>query len=137
MSYAQPDPRDAGARPAWPARFARRTALGGSELTAILSLVGSPDTITFSGGFPAAETFPVAALGPILADLVERDPAVALQYTPTEGLASSRVAVAQLGDLAVAGRDGQQGRQRILSDRGRRRGGAGAGPAGAGPGSPG
>lgn len=95
MSYAQPDP-PAGTRLTWSTRFARRTALGGSELTAILALVGSPDTITFSGGFPAAETFPVAALHQIVDELLQRDAAVTLQYTPTEGLASSRVAVAEL-----------------------------------------
>jgi 2-aminoadipate transaminase len=80
----------------WTRRFAARTSSGGGELTAILSLAGSKDTITFSGGFPAPETFPVKLLEEILADLLEHDPAATLQYTPTEGLASSRVAVADL-----------------------------------------
>ncbi len=80
----------------WSRRFAARTASGGGELTAILSLAGSKETITFSGGFPAPETFPVKALEEILADLLEHDPAGTLQYTPTEGLASSRTAVADL-----------------------------------------
>ncbi|MGH9299184.1 MAG: PLP-dependent aminotransferase family protein, partial [Acidimicrobiales bacterium] len=73
---------------------------GGGALTAILSLAGSSDTITFSGGFPAPETFPVAVLSDVLADLLENDAGGALQYSPTEGLASSRLAIA---DLVEAG----------------------------------
>lgn len=96
MSYAQADRRDVGAGPDWSALFAGRARRGGSELTAILSLVGSADTVTFSGGFPAPETFPVDLVGPILADLLARDPARTLQYTPTEGLPASRLAVADL-----------------------------------------
>ena len=47
----------------WTASFARRTrALGGGEITAILSLVGASDVITFSGGFPDPQTFPVGVL---------------------------------------------------------------------------
>lgn len=97
MSSAQHDL--AGTAPAvvdWPDRFAARARLGGGELTAILSLAGSSDTITFSGGFPAPETFPVALVGPILAELLASDPGGTLQYTPTEGLPSSRMAVADL-----------------------------------------
>lgn len=80
----------------WSERFANRAGTGGGEITAILSLVGSADTITFSGGFPAPETFPVAIVEKVIAGILERDAAVALQYTPTEGLASSRAAVADL-----------------------------------------
>ena len=96
MSYAAPEVRASDTGSDWSARFAHRTKLGGSELTAILSLVGSPDTITFSGGFPAPETFPVGVVGPIVDDLLAGDPAGTLQYTPTEGLPRSRLAVAEL-----------------------------------------
>ncbi|HTX62116.1 MAG TPA: PLP-dependent aminotransferase family protein [Acidimicrobiales bacterium] len=95
MSYDEAGP-PAGERLDWARRFAARTALGGGEMTAILSLAGSADTITFSGGFPAWETFPVDLMGPIIAELLSRDPARTLQYTPTEGLATSRTAVADL-----------------------------------------
>jgi len=80
----------------WSQRFAGRRALGSGDLTAILSLVGSSDTITFSGGFPAAETLPADLVAPIVADLLARDAARTLQYTPTQGLASSREAIAKL-----------------------------------------
>ena len=75
----------------WTASFARRThALGGGELTAILALAGATDVITFSGGFPDPETFPVDVLAGISARLLAQDAAVALQYSATEGLASLR-----------------------------------------------
>ncbi len=75
----------------WTASFARRTrTLGGGELTAILALAGATDVITFSGGFPDPATFPKDVLGEIAARLVAQDVAVALQYSPTEGLPGLR-----------------------------------------------
>jgi 2-aminoadipate transaminase len=82
--------------PDWPTRFARRTARGGDELTAILSLAASTDVITFSGGFPAPETFPVDVLQDLLPRLLKDDAATALQYSPTEGLPAARAAVSAL-----------------------------------------
>jgi 2-aminoadipate transaminase len=77
--------------PDWTASFARRTrALGGGEITAILSLAGATDVITFSGGFPDPATFPQDVLGEIAGRLVAQDVAVALQYSQTEGLPSLR-----------------------------------------------
>jgi 2-aminoadipate transaminase len=96
---AAPELRD------WTASFARRTqTLGGGEITAILSLAGATDVITFSGGFPDPATFPRDVLGEIAAKLIATDVAVALQYSPTEGLPGLRDYVA--GRLAS-----QQGRR--------------------------
>jgi 2-aminoadipate transaminase len=75
----------------WDARLARRThALGGSEITAILSLAGATDVITFSGGFPEPATFQTGPLADIAARLIAAEPGVALQYSATEGLAGIR-----------------------------------------------
>ncbi len=75
----------------WNAGLARRThSLGGGEITAILSLAGATDVITFSGGFPDPATFPAGVLGEIAARLIAQDAAVALQYSATEGLAGVR-----------------------------------------------
>lgn len=75
----------------WDAGVARRTqTLGGGEITAILALAGATDVITFSGGFPAPETFATEALAEIAQRLISSDPAVALQYSATEGIASVR-----------------------------------------------
>jgi 2-aminoadipate transaminase len=86
---AAPELRD------WTASFARRTrTLGGGEITAILSLAGATDVITFSGGFPDPATFPSEVLGAIASKLLAEDVAVALQYSPTEGLPGLRDYVA-------------------------------------------
>jgi 2-aminoadipate transaminase len=75
----------------WDADIARRTqTLGGGEITAILALAGATDVITFSGGFPDPATFPTAVLAEIAAQLITSDPAVALQYSATEGIESVR-----------------------------------------------
>jgi 2-aminoadipate transaminase len=70
--------------------FARRTRLrGGGELTAILA--GSPPgVLSMTGGFPNPATFPTGELDELAARLVREDAAVALQYTPCEGLPSVR-----------------------------------------------
>jgi 2-aminoadipate transaminase len=69
--------------------FARRTRLRAGELTAILA--GSPPgVLSMTGGFPNPATFPTDELDELAARLVREDTAVALQYTPTEGLASVR-----------------------------------------------
>jgi len=79
----------------WSARLARRAqALGGGEITAILALAGATDVITFSGGFPDPQTFPADILADIAAQLIAKDPGVALQYSATEGLAGVRDYVA-------------------------------------------
>jgi len=91
--------RGAGHRD-WDERLARRThALGGSEITAILSLAGATDVITFSGGFPEPATFQAGVLADIAARLIAEEPGVALQYSATEGLVGIREYVS--GRLAV------------------------------------
>ena len=85
------DPNRGAGHRDWNERLARRThALGGSEITAILSLAGATDVITFSGGFPEPATFPTSMLADIAARLIAEEPGVALQYSATEGLAGIR-----------------------------------------------
>jgi 2-aminoadipate transaminase len=70
--------------------FAKRAPLrGGGELTAILA-GNPPGVLSMTGGFPNARTFPTDELDEIAARLVREDAAVALQYTPSAGLASVR-----------------------------------------------
>jgi 2-aminoadipate transaminase len=75
-------------------RLARRAAGSGDELSAILSLVNAPGLITFSGGFPAPEIFPSSFVRDLVLEELGGSAGVALQYTPTEGLASFRTALA-------------------------------------------
>lgn len=79
----------------WGSLFARRTRSGGgSEITAILALAEATEVITFSGGFPAPETFPQRELPTLLAELLDRGGSRALQYAPTPGLEGFREALA-------------------------------------------
>ncbi len=74
----------------WEDAYARRTRQAGGPITAILALAGASDLITFSGGFPAPETFPTDALADIAAEVIRTDAATALQYAPTPGLPGLR-----------------------------------------------
>ena len=74
----------------WSQAFAQRTRTrGDAELAAILA--GSPPgVLSMMGGFPNPETFPAGALEEIVGRLLRGDPGVALQYAPSEGIASVR-----------------------------------------------
>jgi 2-aminoadipate transaminase len=62
---------------------------GAGELATILG--GSPPgVLSMTGGFPNPATFPTDEVHELAARLVREDAAVALQYTPCEGLASVR-----------------------------------------------
>jgi len=73
----------------WSSRLARRTAGQDGFLTGILASANSCGVINFSGGFPAPELFPTVAVGRIITDLLVADAAVALQYAPSQGIAST------------------------------------------------
>lgn len=62
-------------------------------MTGILALAGAQGIINFSGGFPEPALLPTDTIGKIAARLVADDPGVALQYTPSQGLASTREAM--------------------------------------------
>jgi 2-aminoadipate transaminase len=89
--------------------FARRAGLrGGGELTAILA--GSPPgVLSMTGGFPNPATFPTDELDELAARLFREDAAVALQYTPCEGLPSVR-------DYLVERQEQLQGRRPELRE---------------------
>ena len=74
----------------WSHALARGGGDGGSsELTAILA--GSPPgVLSLAGGFPNARTFATGVIDEIAARVVREDAAVALQYTPCEGIPSVR-----------------------------------------------
>ncbi len=70
--------------------FARRAALRSDpELATILAGV-PPGVLSMTGGFPNPATFGAEELAEIAARLIRDDAAVALQYTPCEGLPGLR-----------------------------------------------
>ena len=82
------------ARPGWTSRLSRRTAGDDGALTGILALANASDVINFSGGFPAPELFPAQLISAIVTELLATDAQVALQYSPSDGIASTRAAIA-------------------------------------------
>lgn len=56
-----------------------------SAIREILKLTQKPEMISFAGGLPAPETFPVEDLKEIVLEVLEQDGAAALQYGTTEG----------------------------------------------------
>src|SRR4030043_249729 len=56
-----------------------------SAIREILKHLQNPDMISFAGGLPAPETFPVEDLKEIVLEVLEKDGANALQYGTTEG----------------------------------------------------
>jgi 2-aminoadipate transaminase len=78
----------------WTARLSRRANTQPDVLGGILALVNARDMINFSGGFPEPTLFATDVLGEIANRLVERDAGIALQYAPSEGIESTRHAIA-------------------------------------------
>lgn len=56
-----------------------------SAIREILKHLQNPDMISFAGGLPAPETFPVDDIKEIALEVLEKDGAKALQYSTTEG----------------------------------------------------
>jgi len=56
-----------------------------SAIRELLKFLGQPGLISFSGGFPAPATFPTEELKDIIADVMDKEAAFALQYGTTEG----------------------------------------------------
>lgn len=77
-------------------RFAERAAnLRASEIREILKLTEMPEIISFAGGLPAPELFPVAEITQITAQVLATQGQAALQYSPTEGFPQLREIIAK------------------------------------------
>ncbi|WP_129141820.1 PLP-dependent aminotransferase family protein [Modicisalibacter coralii] len=78
----------------WP--FSQRAdALSSSVIREILKVTEQPDVISFAGGLPSPQSFPVEALREATARVMANDPEAALQYGPTEGFAPLRRWIAE------------------------------------------
>ncbi len=66
-----------------------------SEIRELLKLTEQPGIISFGGGFPAPELFPVNEMIEISKKVMEKNGAQALQYGPTEGYRPLREAIAK------------------------------------------
>lgn len=72
-----------------------------SAIREILKFTAYPDVISFAGGNPAPEAFPVDKIKEIMNDIMDTDPITALQYSVSEGYTPLRDALKE--DLAEKG----------------------------------
>lgn len=66
-----------------------------SEIRELLKVTRKPEIISFAGGLPAPETFPVKEIQEICCNLLSEKGATALQYGPTEGETPLREEIAK------------------------------------------
>lgn len=77
-------------------RFAERmNYLRASEIRELLKLADQPDIISFAGGMPAPELFPIEGLKKAAIKVLDEDGKTALQYGPTEGYSLLRSIIAK------------------------------------------
>jgi len=80
-----------------PAAFYSKNALSmkRSEIRELLKITQQPDIISFAGGLPDPETFPVKDIEDIACKILREKGDVALQYGPTEGETPFREEIAR------------------------------------------
>jgi 2-aminoadipate transaminase len=79
----------------WTSRYAKRTAgITSSVIRELLKLVRKPGMISFAGGLPAPEVFPVARIRESCLRVLDHAGPEALQYSPTEGYLPLREQIA-------------------------------------------
>ena len=82
-------------------RFAERMrGVKSSAIREILKIASQPDVVSFAGGLPAPELFPIAEMRAAADVVLERDGSKALQYGPTEGLLELRELIADRANAA-------------------------------------
>ncbi|MDF2883194.1 MAG: putative transcriptional regulator, GntR family [Clostridiaceae bacterium] len=83
-------------------RFADRISLlKASEIRELLKLTENPEIISFAGGLPATELFPIERIKKISQKVLDEDGGSALQYSSTEGYKPLREIIAKQRMLPV------------------------------------
>ena len=67
--------------------------MSGSAIREIFKYAANPEVISLAGGNPAPELFPAKEFGEIAAEILEKQPVLALQYGITEGYIPLREAI--------------------------------------------
>lgn len=80
----------------WTTRYAQRTKhMRSSAVRELLKLTEQPDVISFAGGLPAPDVFPVERFQQATCDLLSKHGTKALQYSTTEGYRPLREFIAR------------------------------------------
>jgi 2-aminoadipate transaminase len=81
----------------WEYRYAERTQrMGSSVIRELLKLTEQPDIISFAGGLPAPDVFPIKEFQVACNHILETQGAQALQYSTTEGHRPLREMIAEM-----------------------------------------
>ncbi len=81
----------------WSIHFAKRTQrMQASAIRELLKIAARPEVISFAGGLPAAETFPVQEIAAACERILAQNASAALQYAPTEGITALREQIAAM-----------------------------------------
>lgn len=81
----------------WDARYAQRTQrMSSSAIRELLKMAAIPGVISFGGGLPAPEVFPIDEFTKVSQKLLSEKGAVALQYSITEGYVPLREMICSL-----------------------------------------
>ena len=67
-----------------------------SQIRDLLSVATRPEIISFAGGFPSPETFPLEDLKKIMQEVLDTEGASALQYGSTDGVMALRKEISRL-----------------------------------------
>ena len=73
----------------------RMEGMKASEIRELLKLTAQPEIISFAGGLPAPELFPVEEIAKVTVDLLAKEGRQLLQYATTEGRPSLRAKIAK------------------------------------------
>ncbi|MFZ5354722.1 MAG: aminotransferase class I/II-fold pyridoxal phosphate-dependent enzyme, partial [Bacillota bacterium] len=77
-------------------KFANRMEnIKSSAIRELLKLTEQPDIISFAGGLPAPELFPIKQLEEVCCNVLENDGKSALQYSATDGYLPLRKHIAE------------------------------------------
>lgn len=79
----------------------RARNLTSSAIREILKVTEDPSVISFAGGIPAPQTFPVELMADVCKRIFAESPHAALQYAPTEGYRPLRQWIGQRHDVSA------------------------------------
>ena len=71
--------------------------LKASEIRELLKLTAQPEIISFAGGLPAPELFPLEELKKVDIEIIDKDGKAAVQYGTTEGYGTTAAKISVNG----------------------------------------
>jgi DNA-binding transcriptional MocR family regulator len=78
-------------------RYAARTrGMTASEIRALFAVASRPEVVSLAGGMPATSVLPLDSIAGLVADLVSRDGATALQYGSGQGVPELRERICEV-----------------------------------------